>query len=193
MLFKRLVAFLPWAAILLFAWVLLHALSATSAEYRQWPRRLARFLFALLAGVVIFALIYLTGGLLISGLGYTFQDKPLLRLAHLICVLSAYPAGMAAGSIFRTKHTTLILGILLALGVHLCDHGSYLGRMVFADSAIPLNGDFSLTNMALMLVTTIIGGEVGLRLGIKSSQGASARHGTVVEPPAASSLTSEGG
>jgi hypothetical protein len=160
---------LPLAGGLVFLWILLHALFATASEARQWPRRLGRFLFAILAGSLIFAVIYAAGGLIVSTLGYTYQDKPLLRLAHLVCLLGAYPAGMAPAAIFRTRHVVLIQAILLVLAVHLWDHGTYLGRMVFSDPSIFINGDFSLTNMALMLVSTLMGGEVVLRRTLKQA------------------------
>lgn len=168
MLFDRLTHILPWAGLLFAAGILIHALVATIDEARQWPKRLGLFILANLAGIFLFGAIYIGGGLLVSTLGYTYNDKPLLRLAHLVCLLATYPAAMAAASIFRTRHAAILLGILLAVAVQLWDHGTYLGRMVFDDPALPLNGDFALTNMALILITAILGGDAGLRVTLPS-------------------------
>ena len=192
-MFDQLAKILPAAIVIIVAWVMVDALMATRNEWRQWPLRLARFMTAIIAGMFIFALIYLIGGIIVSTLGYTYYDQPLLRLAHLVCILGAYPAGMAAAFIFRTKHASLILGILLVIVVHLFDQGSYLGRMVFDDPAIPLNGDFSLTNMALMLVTTLIGGEVGLKHGLRVVIKNTPKTAFPLDTPEKATLTSDGG
>ncbi len=155
---------LPWAGTIFVIGILIHALISTTGEARQWPMRLARFVFAILAGIVIFGVIYIAGGYLVSLLGYTYNDKPLLRLAHLVCLVGIYPAALVTASLFRTRHAAILLGILLVIAVHLWDHGTYLGHMVFDDPALPLNGDFMLTNMALMLISAILGGETGLRV-----------------------------
>jgi hypothetical protein len=183
---------LPFAIMLLLLWIFLHALNSTSHEMRQWPRRLLRFILAIIAGIVIFSTIYLIGGALVSNLGYTHYDGRLLRLAHLVCILGAYPAGMVTAAIFRTKHSSLILAFSLVIMVHLLDHGTYFGKMVFDDPAIPLNGDFSLTNMALMLISALIGGEVGLRRGLKSVLSSTGSGLVEAEPPDGVSLTSDG-
>lgn len=174
-------------------WIFLHALHSTSYEWRQWPRRLLRFILAIVAGVVIFAVIYVVGGMLVSNFGYTYYDGRLLRLAHLVCILGAYPAGMVSAAVFRTKHASLLLAITLVIIVHLLDRGTYLGRMVFDDPAIALNGDFSLTNMALMLITALIGGEIGLRHSLKGVVTRASTGSVEIETPDEVTLTSDGG
>jgi len=192
-MYNHLAKILPAAIIIIVGWVMVDALMTTRNEWRQWPARLARFLAAIIAGMLIFALIYIIGGIIVSTLGYTYYDQPLLRLAHLVCILGAYPAGMAAAFIFRTRHASLILGMLLVIVVHLFDQSSYLGRMVFDDPAIPLNGDFSLTNMALMLVTTLIGGEVGLKHGLRAVIKNPPKTAFPSDTPEKAALTSDGG
>jgi hypothetical protein len=182
MLFKRLVTIVPWAAVIFLAGILVHAVAANLPEADQWPRRLLRFIFAVLAGALIFGVIYIAGGLLISTLGYGYNDKPLLRLAHLTCIIGAYPAAMAAAVIFRTRHAALLLGILLMVSVHIWDHGTYLGRMVFSDPGLPLNGDFALTNMALIMITALLGGESGLRAVLPGIYRKASREGVEVNP-----------
>jgi hypothetical protein len=193
MLYKRLITMLPWVGVVFVGGIIFHAIISNLAEAKQWPRRLARFVFAILAGCVIFGVIYIGGGQLVSTLGYTYNDKPLLRLAHLVCLIGAYPAALAAASIFRTRHAALLLGITLTLGVHLWDHGTYLGRMVFDDPAHPLNGDFALTNMALMLIGSILGGEAGLRVTLPGIYKRASCETTETGAPDSPSLTSGGG
>jgi len=183
MLFKRLMVLVPWAAVIFLAGILVHAVVANLPEADQWPKRLLRFIFSLLAGALIFGVIYVGGGLLISTLGYSYNDKPLLRLAHLTCILGAYPAAMAAGAIFRTRHAALLLGLLATLSVHALDHGTYLGRMVFSDPGLPLNGDFALTNMALIMITALLGGEVGLRVTLPGVYRQASREAVEVNIP----------
>lgn len=192
-MFNHIVKILPYATVIIITWIMIDALMVTRNEWRQWPARLARFMAAIIAGMLIFAVLYLVGGIIVSTLGYTYHDQPLLRLAHLVCILGVYPAGMAAALIFRTRHVSLILGILLVIAVHLFDQGSYLGRMVFADPSIPLNGDFSLTNMALMLVTTLIGGEVGLKHGLRAVIKNPPKTAFSSGKPENAALTSDGG
>jgi hypothetical protein len=193
MVIKRLITMLPIIAIVFVAWLLIQSLLSISDEYRQWPRRLGRFVLAMLSGMAIFAVIYIAGGTIVGRFGFDYFDKPLLRLAHIVCLLGAYPAGLAAAWIFRTKHASLILGFALVAWVHLLDGSTYLGRMVFSDNAIPLNGDFALTNIALMLVATLLGGEAALRKVVPAASREAQKTAIEMESAGAVSLTSEGG
>ena len=182
MLFKQLMTVVPWAAVIFILGIIVHAVAANRSEAKQWGKRLLRFIFAMVAGGVIFSVIYIAGGLIISTLGYTYNDKPLLRLAHLTCVVAIYPAALAAAAIFRTRHAALVLGLLAVVAVHGLDHGTYLGRMVFSDPALPLNGDFALTNIALMMISALIGGESALRAVLPSLYRQASRDAVEVNP-----------
>ncbi len=184
---------LPIIAVVFVVWLLIQSLLSTSSEYRQWPRRLGRFVLAMLSGFAIFAVIYIAGGMIVGMLGFDYFDKPLLRLAHIVCLLGAYPAGLAAAWIFRTRHAALILGFALVVWVHLLDGSTYLGRMVFSDNAIPLNGDFALTNIALMLVATMLGGEAALRNVLPAASRKAQKTAIEMDSTGVVSLTSDGG
>jgi hypothetical protein len=193
MVVQRFITLLPVLAILFVGWLLVQALFSTSRESRQWPRRLARFIIALAGGTVIFAIIYIFGGAIIGTLGYDYQDKPLLRLAHLVCLTGAYPAGLVTAAVFRTKHAALILSFIIVVGVHLLDKFTYLGAMVFSDPAIPLNGDFALTNMALILVGVLLGGETALRKVLVNTSLSAQKSAVELESGRIASLTSDRG
>ena len=193
MLFKRLIPLLPWIGLMFAAGIMVHAIIANIHEANQWPKRLGRFLIAFFTGAVVFGVVYIAGGMLVSTVGYTYNDKPLLRLAHIVCLIGVYPAAMVAASVFRTRHLALLVGIFLTIAVHLWDHGTFLGRMVFDDPALPLNGDFILTNMALMLIGSVLGGEAGLRVTLPGTYLRAAREGTELPSADGPSLTSGGG